>query len=106
MIERERKRVEETGKESSAKERAQTEGERAKKETEDRIESILPVPQLRAIDSSPIHLRMTGSSKLLFETVAKVAGLNVLWDPEYQPQVKAKIDRKSTRLNSSHLGIS
>src|ERR1019366_660394 len=91
MIERERKRVEETGKESSAKERAQTEGERAKKETEDRIESILPVPQLRAIDSSPIHLRMTGSSKLLFETVAKVAGLNVLWDPEYQPQVKANI---------------
>src|ERR1022692_4526577 len=85
MIERERKRVEETGKESPAPERAQTEGERAKKETEDRIASILPVPQLRAIDSSPIHLRMTGSSKLLFETVAKVAGLNVLWDPEYQP---------------------
>jgi general secretion pathway protein D len=91
MIERERKRVEETGKESSAKERAQTEGERAKKETEDRIESILPVPQLRAIDSSPIHLRMTGSAKLLFETVAKVAGLNVLWDPEYQSQIKANI---------------
>src|ERR1022692_4038991 len=91
MIERERKRVEETGKESPAPERAQTEGERAKKETEDRIASILPVPQLRAIDSSPIHLRMNGSAKLLFETVAKVAGLNVLWDPEYQPQVKANI---------------
>src|ERR1039457_3858369 len=91
MIERERKRVEETGKESSAKERAQTEGERAKKETEDRIESILPVPQLRAIDSSPIHLRMTGSSKLLFETVAKVAGLNVLWHPEYTSQVKGNV---------------
>ena len=91
MIDRERKRVEETGKESSAKERAQTEGERAKKETEDRIESILPVPRLRAIDPSPIHLRMTGSSKLLFETVAKVAGLNVLWDPEYQPPVKTNI---------------
>src|ERR1022692_2144111 len=91
MIERERKRVEETGKESTPKERALTEGEKAKKETEDRIDSILGVPQLRAIDPSPIHLRMNGSAKLLFETVAKVAGLNVLWDPEYQPQVKNSI---------------
>jgi len=89
MIERERKRVEETGKESTPKERALTEGERAKKETEDRIDSILPVPQLRAIDPNPIHLRMTGSAKLLFETVAKVAGLNVIWDPEYPKDAKA-----------------
>jgi general secretion pathway protein D len=88
MIERERKRVEETGKESTPKERALTEGEKAKKDTEDRIDSILPVPQLRAIDSNPIHLRMTGSAKLLFETVAKVAGLNVIWDPEYPPAAK------------------
>src|ERR1035438_4885431 len=88
MIERESKRVEETGKESTPKERALTEGEKAKKDTEDRIDSILPVPQLRAIDSNPIHLRMTGSAKLLFETVAKVAGLNVIWDPEYPPAAK------------------
>ena len=91
MIERERKRVEETGKESTPKERALTEGEQAKKDTEDRIASILPVPQLRPIDPSPIHLRMNGSAKLLFETVAKVAGLNVLWDPEYQPQMKGSV---------------
>ena len=91
MIERERKRVEETGKESTPKERALTEGEKAKKETEDRIDSILGVPQLRAIDPSPIHLRMNGSAKLLFETVAKVAGLNVLWDPEYTSQVKGNV---------------
>jgi general secretion pathway protein D len=91
MIERERKRVQETGKESPAKERAMTEGEKAKKETEERISSILPVPELRPIDPSPIHLRMNGSAKLLFETVAKVANINVLWDPEYQPQVRGNI---------------
>jgi general secretion pathway protein D len=34
---------------------------------------------------------MNGSAKLLFETVAKVAGLNVLWDPEYQPQVRGNV---------------
>jgi general secretion pathway protein D len=91
MIERERKRVQETGKESSPKERALTEGDKARKETEERISSILPVPELRPIDASPIHLRMNGSAKLLFETVAKVANINVLWDPEYQPQVRGNI---------------
>jgi general secretion pathway protein D len=34
---------------------------------------------------------MNGSAKLLFETVAKVANINVLWDPEYQPQVRGNI---------------
>jgi general secretion pathway protein D len=91
MIERERKRVQETGKESSPKDRAMTEGDKARKETEERISSILPVPELRPIDPSPIHLRMNGSAKLLFETVAKVANINVLWDPEYQPQVRGNI---------------
>ena len=91
MIDRERKRVEETGRESTPKERAQTEGEKAKKETEDRIASILPVPQLRPIDANPIRLRMNGSSKLLFETVAKLANINVLWDPEYTAPVNRNI---------------
>jgi general secretion pathway protein D len=91
MIERERKRVQETGKEDSPKDRAMTEGDRAKKATEERISSILPVPELRPLDASPIHLRMNGSAKLLFETVAKVANINVLWDPEYQAQVRGNI---------------
>ena len=91
MIDRERKRVEETGKESTPTERAQTEGDKAKKETEDRINSILPVPQLRPIDANPIRLRMNGSSKLLFETVAKLANINVLWDPEYTAPVNRNI---------------
>jgi len=91
MIERERRRVEETGKESPVEERALTAGERAKKETEDRIASILPVPDLKPLDPNPINLRLSGSTKLLFESVAKVAGLTVLWDPEFQPQVRTNI---------------
>src|SRR5260370_27056589 len=91
MIERERKRVQETGKESPAKERALTEGEKAKKETEERISSILPVPELRPIDPSQIHLRMNGSAKPRSDTVAKVANINVLWDPDSHPQVRGNI---------------
>jgi general secretion pathway protein D len=91
MIDRERKRVQETGKESSIQERVMTAGDKAKKDTEDRIASILPIPELRPLDASPINLHMNISSKLLFETVAKMAGINVLWDPEYQPQVRGNI---------------
>ncbi len=83
MIDRERKRVEETGKEADAKERALTAGDMAKKETEDRIASILPVPRLRPIDPNPLYLKMSGSPKLLFETVAKLAGISVIWDQDY-----------------------
>ncbi|MCU1235195.1 MAG: type and secretion system protein, partial [Candidatus Solibacter sp.] len=91
MIERERKRVQETGKESDIKERALTPGEQSKRDTEQRIASILPVPDLKPLNQEPIHLRLNGSTKLLFETVAKVANINVLWDPEYQPQVRGNI---------------
>jgi general secretion pathway protein D len=88
MIERERKRVQETGKPSPVEERSMTPSERARKDANDRIDSILPIPELRPINQDPINLRMNASPKLLFETVAKLAGLNILWDPEYQAQVK------------------
>lgn len=84
MIEVERKKVQESGKESLPEERALTPGERAKKESNERIDRILPVPDLKPLNPDPIRLKMSGQAKLLFETVAKLAGLNVLWDPEYQ----------------------
>jgi general secretion pathway protein D len=91
MIEFERKKAQESGKESPAEERSLTPLERSKKEANDRLDSILPVPQLKPINADPIRLKMSGQPKLLFETVAKLAGLNVLWDPEYQPQVKTNV---------------
>ncbi|HTP34336.1 MAG TPA: cohesin domain-containing protein [Candidatus Acidoferrales bacterium] len=100
MIERERRRVQETGKESPVAERALTPSERARKDANDRIDSIQSVPELKPINQDPINLRMSGSPKLLFETVAKLAGLNVLWDPEYQPQTKSN---SSVELTNSTL---
>src|SRR5205823_641306 len=91
MIERERKRVQETGKESPPEERALTPVERAKQHANERIDAILPVPDLKPLSPEPIRLKMSGQPKLLFETVAKLAGLNVLWDPEYQPTVKNNV---------------
>jgi general secretion pathway protein D len=91
MIERERRRVQESGKESPVAERALTPGERARKEADDKLERIQAVPELRPITAEPINLRMNAAPKYLFEGVAKLAGLNVLWDPEYQPQVKGNV---------------
>jgi general secretion pathway protein D len=91
MIEVERKKVQESGKESLPEERALTPGERAKKESNERIDRILPVPDLKPLNPDPIRLKMSGQPKLLFETVAKLAGLNVLWDPEYQAPVRTNV---------------
>ena len=91
MIEIERKKVEETGKESAPEERALTPIERAKKEANERLDSIQPVPQLKPTAAFPDHFKMSGQPKLLYETVAKLGGLNVVWDPEYQPQVKTNV---------------
>ncbi len=91
MIERERRRVEETGKEAPPEERALTPAEEARRENNDKLARILPVPELKPLNQDPIRLRMNGTPKLLFETVAKLAGLNVIWDPEYQPQVRGNV---------------
>src|SRR5206468_10968758 len=71
MIERERRRVQETGKESPPEVRAATPAELARKDANDRIDSILPIPELRAINNDPINLRTNASPKPLIESVGK-----------------------------------
>ncbi len=89
MIQRERKRVEETGKEAPAQERALTPAEEVKKEIKDKIDRMLPVPELKPLNPEPIRLKMNSQPvKVLFETVGKLAGINVVWDPEYQPPAR------------------
>ena len=89
MIQRERARVEETGREAPAQERALTPAEEAKKETRDKIDRMLPVPELKPLNPEPLRLKMNSQpAKVLFETVGKLAGINVVWDPEYTPPQK------------------
>ena len=103
MIERERRKIQENGKESAPEERALTPGERARKEAEDRLDRIQAIPDLKPIDQGLINLRMQGDPKRLFDGIAKLAGINVLWDPEYQPQVKGSlpIDLNNTTLEEA-----
>ncbi|MBZ5624847.1 MAG: hypothetical protein LAQ69_40025 [Acidobacteriia bacterium] len=85
MIQRERKRVQDTGKEAPPEQRALTPVEVMKKENQDRMDRLLPVPELKPLDPTIRHLTLNGSTvKTLFETVGKMASINVLWDPDYQ----------------------
>ena len=84
MIERERKYQEATGKEAPPEERALTPTEVYDQQEQKRLGRLMGVPELRPLNPAPINLKMNNKTKVLFDTVAKYAGINVLWDPEYQ----------------------
>ena len=41
-------------------------------------------PQLKPVSLEPINLKMTNDSRVIFETIGKLAGLSVIFDPDYQ----------------------
>jgi general secretion pathway protein D len=66
--------------------RGLTPAEEQKRETREKIGRIMGTAELRPLNPEPLkNLTIRNSTvKTLFDTVAKVAGINVLWDPEYQ----------------------
>ncbi|HLI84784.1 MAG TPA: cohesin domain-containing protein, partial [Bryobacteraceae bacterium] len=93
MIDRERRRVEQTGKEAPPEVRAETPSEEAKSEVRDKIDRMLPLPELKPLNPEKITLKINNQPpKVLFDTVAKVAGLNVIWDPDYQQGRNVSLD--------------
>src|SRR4029077_19379878 len=40
-------------------------------------------PQLKALSRAPINLKMTNDSRVIYDTVAKLAGLTVVFDPDF-----------------------
>ncbi|HML16781.1 MAG TPA: cohesin domain-containing protein [Bryobacteraceae bacterium] len=60
--------------------------ERARQEAEARIESIESPPELKPVLRTVGPLKMNNQpTKVLFETVGKLAGVNVLFDSQYTP---------------------
>ncbi|HLH16760.1 MAG TPA: cohesin domain-containing protein [Bryobacteraceae bacterium] len=85
MIERERLHVQQTGKELAPADRGLTPAEQERKETQERIDRMMPVPELRPLNPEPIrNLKINGQPvKVLYETIGKVAGINIIWDSEF-----------------------
>jgi general secretion pathway protein D len=60
--------------------------EQARKDTRERINRMLAAPELRPLSPEALKGLKINSQpvKVVFETIGKTAGINVLWDPEYQ----------------------
>ena len=58
----------------------------ARREQQERTDALMPVPRLRPLSNDLIDLKMATRPRTLFETVAKVAGINVVFDPDYNTQ--------------------
>jgi|HubBroStandDraft_6_1064221.scaffolds.fasta_scaffold39280_2 general secretion pathway protein D len=79
-----------------------TSAEKAQKESLEMIQSLLPVPQLKPVTNQISLLKMNNQPpKVLYETVGKLAGINVLFDPQMQPGKNANLDLNNVSLQEA-----
>ncbi len=57
------------------------------------VMSSLP-PEIKPLSRAPINLKMSNDAKVVFDTIGKLAGLTVIYDPDMQAR------RVSTELNN------
>ena len=79
-----------------------TSAEKAQKESLEMIESLQPVPGLKPVTNQISLLKMNNQPpKVLYETVGKLAGINVLFDPQMQPGKNANLDLNNVTLQEA-----
>ncbi len=77
---------------------AETPLERVRGERDKRIAALKPPPELQPISTQPINLTIPNQdSKVVFETIGKLAGINPIFDPEYRDK-KVSIDLQNATL--------
>ena len=65
-----------------------------------RIEEAGGPVELAAISNVPINLKMSEDTKVIYETVGKLAGINVLFDPDYTSR-RIKIELNNVSLEEA-----
>jgi len=99
MIERNRER----GAELTPKERTLTPAELAADQEKEKLARLMAPAVLKPLSAQPINLRMANQpAKVLYETVGKLAGINVVFDPDYASDPNARRNT-SVDLNNSTL---
>ena len=76
----------------------------SRRRSQERTDLLLPLPELRPLTTDLIDLKMTNRPRVLFETVAKVAGINLLFDSEYNQQQtiqNVQVDLTRTTLDQA-----
>lgn len=74
---------------ANAGEAGLTEAERIRKQEEEKVASILGPPELKPVIRTVPQLKMNNQPpRVLYETVAKLAGINVQFDSQYSPPTR------------------
>ncbi len=98
-----------TGKRGEGAERGLTALEKEKKVIDERTKAMLPPPELKPISQLPATLKMNNQPpKVLYETLGKLAGINVVFDPQFQAAGKNfNLDLNNSTLEEGldYLGI-
>jgi general secretion pathway protein D len=73
--------------------------ERARKESLAMIQSLQSIPELKPVSNQITSLKMNNQPpRVLYETVGKLAGINVLFDPQMQPGRNSNLDLSNVTL--------
>src|SRR5437867_2759656 len=65
-----------------------------------RVQEAQGPVELAAISNAPITLKLTEDTKVIYETVGKLAGINVLFDPDYTSR-RVKIELNGVSLEEA-----
>ena len=85
-----------------AGEMGMTSADRARKQSMDMIQSLQSVPEIKPVSNQITSLKMNNQPpRVLYETVGKLAGINVLFDPQMQPGRNSNLDLSNVTLNEA-----
>jgi len=74
--------------------------------TEEKLLTAEEPAELAPLSRTPINLRATNESKILFETIGKLAGFNVLADPDYQSRrISVELNNVTLEDALDHVGV-
>lgn len=78
----------------------------SQKATEERLLGAEQPAELMPLSRTPINLRATNEAKILFETIGKLAGFNVLADPDYQSRrITVELNNVTLEDALDHVGV-
>ncbi len=64
---------------------------------QEELNSIAPPPQLKPLSNEPLTLHMTEDAKVIYQAIGKAAGINVLFDPDYNSK-RIQVDLSNVSL--------
>lgn len=89
-------------KQKAPNEKPMTPAERQEKQSLETMQSLQPVPELKPVTNQISLLKMNNQPpKVLYETVGKLAGINVLFDPQMQPGKNTDLDLNNVTLHDA-----